>query len=127
MRYNPLTLIVKYINITKQGENMSEDNKNGWERERRIHFDEIVTNYDKIRWDYPEELYNDIFEYSKNDKNRKAIEIGAGTGKATTPFLDTGYNVTAIELSKNMAEFLQNKYKGNKNFNVIISAFEDTL
>jgi len=105
---------------------MTEDIKNGWERERRIHFDDIVINYDKIRWEYPEELYNDIFNYSKIDKNnKKSIEIGAGTGKATTPFLDNGYDVTAIELSENMANFLQNKYNGNEKFKVIVSAFED--
>ena len=55
---------------------MTEDIKNGWERERRIHFDEIVINYDKIRWEYPEELYNDIFNYSKIDiNNKKSIRL----------------------------------------------------
>jgi len=106
---------------------MPEDFKNGWERERRVHFDEIVINYDKIRWDYPRELFNDIFKYSENGKDKKAIEIGAGTGKATNPFLDAGYDVTAVELGKNMAEYLQNKNKKYKNFNVINSSFEDIL
>jgi SAM-dependent methyltransferase len=107
------------------GNDMSNDNNIGWEREKRIHFDEIVLNYDKIRWNYPKELYDDIFKYVKSEKNKKAVEIGAGTGKATTPFLDAGYNVTAVELGVNMADFLRNKYKGQKNFNVVISAFED--
>ena len=34
----------------------------GWERSNRKHFDEIVENYDKIRWEYPDKLYKDIFE-----------------------------------------------------------------
>lgn len=107
---------------------MAEEIKNSWERKRRVHFDEIVVNYDKIRWDYPDELYNDIFNYCKTEvNNKKSIEIGAGTGKATTPILEAGYDVTAIELSENMANFLQNKYHGNKKFKVIISAFEDIL
>lgn len=99
--------------------------KTGWERERRTHFDEIVVNYDKARWEYPPELFADIFEYNDKNIGKNALEIGAGTGKATAPFLETGYSVTAIELSANMAEFARNKYKNYKGFNVIVSAFEE--
>lgn len=105
---------------------MLETIKNGQERERRVHFDEIVENYDRVRWNYPDELYKDIFDYTKTNISKNAIEIGAGTGKATLPFLENGYNVTAIELGINMAEFLKNKFIDNNKFNVIISAFEDT-
>ena len=119
---------------------MRVDNKTGWERDNRIHFDEIVVNYDKLRWDYPAELFADAIHYSGQEsvindtgklsishssKVRMALEIGAGTGKATMPFLEAGYNVAAVEMGTNMAEFLQNKYKGYKNFNLITSTFED--
>jgi len=110
----------------------------GWERSRRKHFDEIVLKYDKARWDYPNELFEDIIAYQgagncksaleiSADKRecKKALEIGAGTGKATVPFLDAGYNVTAVELGANMASFLQEKFSENERFNVIVSAFED--
>jgi SAM-dependent methyltransferase len=102
--------------------------KNPWERSNRVHFDEIVINYDKARWEYPDELYNDIFTYCLPDKNRtnkKAIEIGAGTGKATTPFLDAGYDVTAVELGANMVDFLARKFDGRKNFSVVNGTFEN--
>jgi len=104
---------------------MATCTKSGWEQENRGHFDEIVLNYDKVRWDYPQEMFEDIFEYSGLGKGKKAIEIGAGTGKATTPVLDAGYDVTAVELGANMAEFILEKHKGYKNFSVIVSAFED--
>jgi SAM-dependent methyltransferase len=55
----------------------------------------------------------------------KALEIGAGTGKSTTPFLDAGYDVTAVEMGENMSAFLVDKFKGYANFNVITSTFED--
>ena len=97
----------------------------GWERHNRKHFDEIVVNYDKARWDYPGELINDIIKYGKNESCRKALEIGAGTGKATAPFLEAGYNVTAVEIGANMASFLRDKFKEYKDFNVITAAFED--
>ncbi|MCL2006833.1 MAG: class I SAM-dependent methyltransferase [Treponema sp.] len=99
----------------------------GWERKNRTHFDEIVGSYDKVRWNYPKQMFNDIFEYSLNSKGKNAIEIGPGTGKATTPVLEAGYDVTAIELSTNMAKFLHSKHEEHKNLNIIIAPFEDIL
>lgn len=102
----------------------ANDEKTGWERDNRIHFDEIVVNYDKVRWDYPEDLFRDIIDYSGAD-NKKALEIGAGTGKATGPFLNAGYEVTAVELGENMAAFIGEKFKGFEKFKVIVSTFEE--
>lgn len=104
---------------------MCTDKVTGLERNRRIIFDEVVDKYDKIRLEYPEELFVDIIQYSGPGKGKKALEIGAGTGKATVPFLESGYVVTAVELSKNMTEFLLEKFKDYRNFNVITSTFED--
>lgn len=105
---------------------MGTDTITGWEPEKRTHFDEIVVNYDKIRPEYPDRLFADVIGFIGSGK-KKALEIGAGTGKATAPFLKAGYDVTAVEIGKNMAEFLQEKFKGYKDFNVIVSAFEDAL
>jgi len=103
--------------------------RTGWERERRVHFDEIAEEYDKIRWDYPDELFADALDYCEKSNAsatcKKAIEIGAGTGKATKPFLDAGYNITAIEMGENMTRFLLNKYSAYKEFQVITSTFEE--
>ena len=104
---------------------MGTNIKTGWERDNRTHFDEIVVNYDKMRWDYPDELFADAFQYSGQKKGKKALEIGAGTGKATTPFLNEGYDVTAVELGTNMSAFLCDKFKGNANFSIITSTFEN--
>jgi len=100
--------------------------KTGWERENRVHFDEIAVEYDKARWDYPDELYSDIFEYIGTG-HKKALEIGAGTGKATAPFLNAGYDVTAVEMGVNMTEFIRDKFKNKANFNVITATFEDIV
>jgi len=98
----------------------------GWEIENRMHFDEIVSIYDRIRPKYPDKLISDIFNYVNLNDNKKALEIGAGTGKATTSFLDAGYAVTAVEIGANMAEFLQEQFKCYKNFEVINNSFEKT-
>ena len=99
--------------------------RTGWERERRTHFDEIVVNYDKARWEYPPEVFADIFDYARIGAKGTALEIGAGTGKATRPFLAAGCKVTAVELGENMAAFLQDKYQNDSKLSIIFSAFED--
>ena len=96
----------------------------GWERDKRGHFDEIVTAYDKIRPSYPPALIADVMKYC-DVKKANAVEIGAGTGKATAPFVEAGYDVTAVEIGAVMAEFLSDKFDGCDNFRVIVDAFED--
>ncbi len=102
-------------------------NQTGWERNKRIVFDDIVDSYDIIRPEYPAELFHDVLEFANSKNVKEAIEIGAGTGKATAPFLNAGYDVTAIELGANMANFISNRFKEYKNFNVVVSSFEDAL
>lgn len=97
----------------------------GWEREKRTHFDEIVVRYDRTRPEYPPALFADLFDYAGATDGRLALEIGPGTGKATGPILDAGYNVTGVELGANMADFLRHRFADHSHFNVIVAAFED--
>ncbi|MBW9172833.1 class I SAM-dependent methyltransferase [Clostridium estertheticum] len=93
--------------------------------DKRFIFNEDVKNYDKWRPTYCKELFNDIIQYSKLDRNKKAVEVGVGTGQASLPFLMTGCDVTAIELGKNLAEYSKEKFKEYKNFSVYNTSFED--
>lgn len=93
--------------------------------DKRFTFNEDVKNYDKWRPTYYKELFNDIIQYSELNQNKKAIEVGIGTGQATVPFLMTGCNLTAIELGENLAEYSKEKFKEYKNFSVYNTSFED--
>jgi ubiquinone/menaquinone biosynthesis C-methylase UbiE len=99
----------------------------GYERENRLNFNDNVANYDRYRPDYPAELFEDIFSYYGPAKNKKALEVGAGTGKASAPFLKAGYDLTAVEIGANMADVLRERYKDYSNFEVIVAPFEDVL
>jgi ubiquinone/menaquinone biosynthesis C-methylase UbiE len=99
----------------------------GWERNKRTHFNDIVEDYDKIRPEYPREIFEDVMKFSNFLTGKSAIEIGAGTGKATHPFLDAGYDVTAVEIGSNMADFLLKRFNAYKGFNVVVSSFEDAI
>lgn len=106
---------------------MSNENIAGWERSKRTVFDGIVNTYDRMRWDYPDKIFEDIMLYMKPETGKRALEIGAGTGKATVPFLKAGYDITAVELGEKMSGFLLDRFKEYPNFRVITSSFEDAL
>ena len=90
----------------------------------RFTFNEDVINYDKMRPTYVKELYENIIQFSNLDSNKKALEIGIGTGQATLPFLSTGCSLTAVELGEHMAKFSKEKFAKFHNFDVINSDFE---
>lgn len=93
--------------------------------DKRLIFNEDVENYDKWRPRYCDELFKDIFEYSRMGNDKKVIEIGIGTGQATHPFLDKGCELTAVELGEDLAAYSKLKFQKYKNFTVLQSTFED--
>jgi SAM-dependent methyltransferase len=78
-------------------------------REQRLVFGEIAEQYEAARPDYPGELFDAVLEYGALSAGASALEIGAGTGKATMAFLDRGVHVHALEPSAPMAEQLRRK------------------
>jgi SAM-dependent methyltransferase len=67
-------------------------------------FGEIADLYDRVRKPYPAELFDDVLDYGGDV--RRALEIGAGTGRATVEFAARGVEVTAIEPDADMAAIL---------------------
>lgn len=93
--------------------------------DKRLTFNEDIENYEKWRPTYCDELFKDIIGYSQIEQGKKAIEIGIGTGQATRPFLETGCELTAIELGKDLAEYSKLKFQEYKNFTACNTAFEE--
>lgn len=56
----------------------------------------MATAYERFRLGYPASLVDDVLEYAGRPV-RTALEIGAGTGKATRVFADRGIAVTASD------------------------------
>ena len=61
--------------------------------------------YDHARPSYPSALVDDVLDYAGAvaAATVRALEVGAGTGKATALFAARGLNVLAIEPSAEMA------------------------
>jgi SAM-dependent methyltransferase len=78
-------------------------------REQRLVFGEVAEQYDEFRPSYPDELFDTIVEYGELQVGDRALEIGAGTGKATAGFVARGLDVHALEPSAGMAAVLRGK------------------
>lgn len=86
-------------------------------------FNENEYNYDKARPDYPNELFEDIFNYVSLSESSNVLEIGIGTGQATLPFLNKGSKVTAVELGYKLAKYCQQKFAQLDYFDIFNSDF----
>lgn len=73
-------------------------------RERRLAFGEVAEQYDRTRPSYPDALVDDVLALAPTDHGAaRALEVGAGTGKATVMFAARGASVVALEPSPEMA------------------------
>jgi SAM-dependent methyltransferase len=70
-------------------------------------FGEIADEYDRARPSYPDALFDAVVEHGALQPGDTALEIGAGTGKATRGFTARGLAVHALEPSPGMARVLR--------------------
>lgn len=87
-------------------------------------FDDNYKVYDKVRPEYPQQLFNDILEYKPLVKTSRIMEIGIGTGKATQFFIDFGCQIASVEPGPKMAKFVRNKFKDYEDFSCYNMTFE---
>jgi SAM-dependent methyltransferase len=78
-------------------------------RPQRLVFGEIAEDYHAARPSYPDALFDDVVRAAGG---RSALEVGAGTGKATAACVARGLDVVALEPSAEMAAVLRRVVPG---------------
>lgn len=89
---------------------------------RALSFGAIAEAYERFRPGYPKELLDLVMTYAGRPV-RTALEIGAGTGKATRLFAEHGVTVTATEPDPAMLAELNKAVPAN--VTTVLAAFED--
>jgi SAM-dependent methyltransferase len=74
--------------------------------ERALSFGSVASAYERFRPGYPDELVDEVLAYAGRPV-RTALEIGAGTGKATRVFAGRGIAVTATDPDQAMLRELR--------------------
>lgn len=89
-------------------------------------FGEAPELYDRARPGYSDEVVEDVLAFGGLDPAAsRALEIGAGTGKATVAFASHGVRVLAIEPDPSMAAVAVRNCRAYPGVRVALSTFED--
>jgi SAM-dependent methyltransferase len=99
------------------------------DEQRRVSFGSVAELYDRSRPSYPEELVNDVLEFAGagaagRGGAPRALEVGAGTGKATLRFAERGVSVVALEPSAEMAAVARRNCAAYENVTIEETEFE---
>lgn len=93
-----------------------------WVTERALSFGAVASTYEQYRPDYPDELVDEVLAFAGRPI-RTALEIGAGTGKATRAFAGRAIAVTATDPDPAMLAELRNHVPAT--VTTVTAAFED--
>ncbi|MYS23788.1 Methyltransferase domain-containing protein [Streptomyces sp. DvalAA-14] len=86
-------------------------------------FGEVAELYDAARPGYSDAMVTEVLAYAALG-DRAAVEVGAGTGKATVPFAARGIPLVCVEPDARMAEVLRRNTAGYPNVRVEVGDFE---
>src|SRR5918912_4072484 len=93
-------------------------------RRLRATFEEVPELYERARPLYPPELFDDLVTYAGLEAGSRVLEIGCGTGQATLPLAERGFDVVCVELGAGLADVAQRKLAEFANATVVNADFE---
>jgi SAM-dependent methyltransferase len=91
---------------------------------RRLVFGQVADLYDRSRPTYPDRLIDELVALAPLGDGRRALEVGAGTGRATRLMAARDVAVLAIEPSAEMAAVVRRTTAGAPSVEVVQSDFE---
>lgn len=75
-------------------------------KERAKSFEHGAGDYERLRPEFPAQLFDDIRTAAGTRMNGRVLEVGAGTGRATLPLVRNGARIEVVEPSKDMLGIL---------------------
>lgn len=87
-------------------------------------FDEVPELYDRVRPGYPAALFDDLVDITGLAADASILEVGCGTGQATRPLAERGYDLTAVEPGHGLAEIARQHVAEFPNARIEESSFE---
>ena len=93
--------------------------------ELKTTFNTAPTLYEDVRPGYPEELIQDVLDISGLNDHSRILEIGCGTGKATRPFAERGYELICLDIGADLLAVAKKKLKAFPNLSFVEYAFEE--
>ena len=82
--------------------------------DRATVFGEVAETYDRMRPDYPGEMFDDLAREGRLVEGSSVLEVGCGTGIATRDLVDRGYQVTAVDPDSRMLDVARRRFAGGE-------------
>lgn len=95
-----------------------------WKKESEM-FDRTAEYYDTFRPSYPMEIIDKIISITNVNEHSKLLEIGAGSGKATTLFEPYNLNIFCVEPGENLVRNGRIKFSKFDNIKFEVGRFEE--
>lgn len=90
----------------------------------RARFEEVPELYDRARPVYPAQVFDDLVELAGLPKAGRVLEIGCGTGQATLPLAERGFEIVCVELGEQLAEVARQKLSAFPKVEIFNASFE---
>jgi SAM-dependent methyltransferase len=87
-------------------------------------FEEIPELYGRARPLYPAEIFDDLVALAHIPGAGRLLEIGCGTGQATRPLAERGFEIVCVELGKQLAVLARRKLASFPKVEIVNAAFE---
>lgn len=93
----------------------------------RATFDDSPELYDRARPVPPQQLFDDLVALAQLGPGARLLEIGCGTGQATLPLAQRGFEIVGIELGERLADFARQKLAPFPRVKIVASSFEQWI
>ena len=90
----------------------------------RMMFEEVPELYDRARPIYPAQVFDDLVALAGLPEGGRIVEIGCGTGQATLPLAERGFEIVCVELGAGLAEVARRKLAPFPNVEIVNDRFE---
>ena len=87
-------------------------------------FDGVADIYDRVRPRYPPELFDDLISLARLPEHGSILEIGCGTGQATTGLAGRGYRILCLEPGPRLAALARRNLAADPHVSVVETHFE---
>lgn len=88
-------------------------------------FNKAAEYYDRFRPSYPQEIIETLISEAEISKGSKLLEIGAGSGKATSQFAGKGFDILCIEPGEDLVRIGNERFK-SETIEFCLGRFEQT-
>ncbi len=88
-------------------------------------FDAVANEYLRARSEYPEELFDRVFDIAQLSVGSRVLDVGCGSGQATLEFARRGCSVQGIDPAKNALDLLAKRVGDLSGIELHWSSFED--